>query len=83
MPRHAKLTKTARIFGDQVRRRRLALGLTQEEYAHRSGIDISFISRVERGLTQPSIGVLLQMARSLDTTGGEMIGELERTLAGK
>ena len=83
MPRHAKLAKTARIFGAQLRRRRLELGLTQEEYAHRSGIDISFISHVERGLTQPSIGVLMQMAKVLNTRGSVMMSELEDSLLDK
>lgn len=63
-----------------MRRRRAALGLTQEEFAHQSGIGISFISRVERGLTQPSIGVLLQMAPVLNTSSADTMAELERTL---
>jgi len=83
MPRHVKTARIAKTFGEQLRRRRLALKLTQEEFAHRSGIDISFISRVERGVSQPSIGVLLQMAKLLGTSGKDMIDELEQSLSGK
>ena len=59
------------------------LGLTQEEFAYRSGIDISFISRCERGVTQPSIGILLQMAIALQISGSKMVEELERKLLNK
>ncbi len=83
MPRHIKLAKTAKIFGEQLKRRRLELGLTQEEFAYRSGIDISFISRCERGITQPSIGMLLQMAIALQISGSKMVDELERKLLTK
>lgn len=83
MPRHIKISKTAKIFGEQLKRRRLELGLTQEEFAYRSGIDISFISRCERGITQPSIGMLVQMAVTLQTSGSKMMDDLERKLLSK
>ena len=83
MPRHIKLARTAKVFGEQLRRRRLELGLTQEEFAYRSGIDISFVSRCERGRTQPSIGVVLKMAVTLQTSAAKMVEELEKSLLSK
>jgi transcriptional regulator with XRE-family HTH domain len=83
MPRHAKLTRIARTFGAQLRRRRDELGLTQEELAHRAGIDVSFLSRCERGLSQPSIGLLIQIGRALQTRSPVLMGELEDALSGK
>jgi len=83
MPRHIKITKAAKVFGEQLRRRRLELGLTQEEFAYRSGIDISFISRCERGVTQPSIGMLVQIAIALQTSGCKMMDDLEKKLLSK
>jgi DNA-binding transcriptional regulator YiaG len=83
MPRHIKTSKTAKIFGEQLKRRRVELGLTQEEFAYRSGIDISFISRCERGITQPSIGMLVQMAIILQTSGSKIMDDLERKLVSK
>lgn len=83
MPRHIKIAKTAKVFGEQLRGRRLQSGLTQEEFAHRSGIDISFVSRCERGITQPSIGILLRMAATLQTSAAKMIEDLEKSLLSK
>src|SRR4051812_20517894 len=39
-------------FGELIRRFRLAVGLTQEELAERSGISARSVSDFERGLTQ-------------------------------
>ena len=81
MPRHLKLSNVAKVLGALLRERRLAAGLTQEEFSHRSGIDISFISRVERGITQPSIGVFLKIAETLEVSGSKLLTDLERGLS--
>jgi transcriptional regulator with XRE-family HTH domain len=59
---------------------RAARGLTQEELAHRAELDVSFISRMERGLTQPSIGIFLRIASALETSPARLIGEIERAI---
>jgi transcriptional regulator with XRE-family HTH domain len=83
MPRHAKVARVAKVFGPLLRVRRKALDLTQEEFAHRTGLDVSFVSRVERGLTQPSIGVLIQMAKTLGTSSALLMAEVEKTLGSR
>jgi transcriptional regulator with XRE-family HTH domain len=45
-----------RTFGERVRQLRIALGISQEELAHRSGLDRTYISDIERG--QRNIGLL-------------------------
>jgi transcriptional regulator with XRE-family HTH domain len=40
-------------------------GLTQYDLAYRSSVDISFLSRMERGLTQPSIVTFIHLAKIL------------------
>ena len=57
--------------------------MTQEDLAHLAEIDISFISRMERGLTQPSIGVLIKLAGVLDTTAAKLMAETEKALAAR
>ena len=78
MPRRLDHKRTAQAFGRLLRKRRMELGLTQYELAHQSGIDISFLSRMERGLTQPSIGTFLQLASAVDVSPVEWIGHLVR-----
>lgn len=44
---------------------RKAAGLTQEELAARLGVDKGYISRVERGLTEPMVSTFYRLARAL------------------
>ena len=46
-----KVTRARRLkaFGATVRSRRLSLGHSQEELAHRAGLDRTYIGGVERG----------------------------------
>lgn len=56
-------------LGTAIKRRRLALGITQGELARRSGKDQTAISKIELGTTpSPSAEVVLRIARALETT---------------
>lgn len=77
MPRrHHHHKRIAKSFGLLLRRHRLAAGLTQYELAHRSGIDVSFLSRMERGLTQPSIGTFMHLATIIGISPVEWMRQL-------
>lgn len=41
--------------------------MSQEELAHRSNLQVSFISRIERGLHAPSLEAIAALAAALDT----------------
>ena len=56
------------LVGTNVRRRRLGLGLTQEQFAERSGFTQQYISDLERGRRNPTVVSLLELAQALDTT---------------
>lgn len=56
-----------RLFGDAIRRVRLARGLSQEELAHKSGMDRSYMGRIERGEQALSIDKIWHVADALDT----------------
>lgn len=44
--------------GRNVRRYRLAMALTQEELAFRTGMDRTYLSDIERGRGNPSVSIL-------------------------
>jgi transcriptional regulator with XRE-family HTH domain len=48
-----------------LRRLRVARGLSQENLAVDAGIDRTYVSRMERGLENPAVGVLDQLAVAL------------------
>lgn len=55
----------ARSFGDQIRARRKELGLSLEELAQRTGLTASFLSLVERDMSNPSLESLRHIAEAL------------------
>ena len=62
------------IFGREVRRRRVALGLTLEELAERSGLTPNYIGTVENGRRDPSLSTVLSLANGLGVPAGELVG---------
>lgn len=53
------------LVGRNVRRMRLAAGVSQEELAHRTGRDRTYISDIERGRGNPSVRWLADVATAL------------------
>ncbi|WP_028008360.1 helix-turn-helix transcriptional regulator [Solimonas flava] len=49
-----------------IRRLRVERALSQEALALEAGIDRTYISRVERSLENPTVGLLERIARALD-----------------
>jgi transcriptional regulator with XRE-family HTH domain len=59
-------------FGDELRRRRVAAGLTQEELAERSGVSVDAISALENGRRRrPHRQTAAMLAEALDLPPGE------------
>jgi len=58
-------------FGQAVRERRLELGLTQDELAHESGLNRSYITDVERGARNLSLLNVARLVHALDMTISE------------
>lgn len=56
------MRQTCRILGDNVKALRLAHGLSQEELAFEAELDRTYISQIERGVSNPSVLVLLKIS---------------------
>jgi XRE family transcriptional regulator, regulator of sulfur utilization len=63
-------------FGMVIRERRLQLRLLQDEVAVKSNVDISHISRLERGLRTPTLQVIIGIAGALDITADQLMREV-------
>jgi transcriptional regulator with XRE-family HTH domain len=57
-------------------------GLTQEALAFDSGYHPKYISMLERGVNSPSLTAILEIAKALNTTGAELVAQVERLLPG-
>ncbi|MGA7676138.1 MAG: helix-turn-helix transcriptional regulator [Rhizomicrobium sp.] len=62
-----------RIVGTNVRRLRQARGLTQEEVAFRSGIDLTYLGGIERGRRNPSLLVMVRIAKALSVQPTDLL----------
>ena len=58
--------RRAFLIGQEVRTRRLALGLSQSEVARRAHMTQPALSRLEAGGSVPTIRVLARLAEALD-----------------
>jgi len=63
-----------RKLGDNVRAKREALRLSQEQLAERADLDRTYISGVERGVRNLSLLSLVRIAKALETTVAETTG---------
>jgi transcriptional regulator with XRE-family HTH domain len=69
--------KIQSLFGQVVRRRREAAGLSQEALADKSGVHRNYVGLLERGERTPSIEIVRKLAHGLETTMTSLIRELE------
>ena len=65
------------IFGAIVRKRRTEQGISQESLANLAGLHRTYISMLERGIRNPSLTVILQLAEALGTTVSTLMADLE------
>ena len=54
-----------RKFGEKIFFLRKSLGLTQDELAFRAGISSSYLSSIERGITDTTISTVKRLAKAL------------------
>lgn len=66
-----------RLVGLNVRRIRIQRGLTQEQFAERSGFSQQYISDLERGRRNPTIISLLELAQALGARPVELLDEAQ------
>lgn len=58
-----------------MRRLRVTAGLSQEHLGYEAGVDRTYISRLERKLENPSIGVLEKITNALEVHIAELFAE--------
>jgi transcriptional regulator with XRE-family HTH domain len=61
-------------FGQRVREKRTAFGLSQEAFADKCKLDRTYISGIERGKRNVSLRNIAAIAKALDITVAELKG---------
>jgi transcriptional regulator with XRE-family HTH domain len=71
----------AEALGAEIRTRRMARGLSQEELAH--PFSRAFVSSVENGHLVPSLASLLMIAARLNSSAGAILEAVEDQMEGR
>lgn len=66
------------IFAANLRRCRKAVGLSQEELAHRSDLDRTYVSALERRVYAATIDVVARIAKELGVEAAELLQDRTR-----
>ena len=74
------MTDINKALGQVLIKHRTLVKISQEELADKAGIHRTYVSQIERGLKSPTLSVLFQISRSLNTTASVLIAEVEQAL---
>ncbi len=69
-----------RAFGSAVRALREKLEFSQEELAHRAGLDRTYVSGIERGVRNPTLRIIRLFARELRVKPSVLLRRAEGSL---
>lgn len=64
-------------FGQEIRRRRVAQGLTLEQLAEGSGLTPNYIGTIENGKRDPSLSTIMSLSKGLRIQPAELFGGVE------
>ncbi|MFM7886702.1 MAG: helix-turn-helix domain-containing protein [Pseudanabaena sp.] len=74
------MTDINKALGQVLIKHRTLVKISREELADKAGIHRTYVSQIERGLKSPTLSVLFQISRSLNTTASVLIAEVEQAL---
>jgi transcriptional regulator with XRE-family HTH domain len=67
----------AEVLGSVLRRHRLLANLTQEQLAFEAGLERSYVSLLERGISLPTVATLFAIAKALNCAASTLLAEVE------
>jgi len=65
------------VLGRAIRRKRLALGLSQERLAEKAGLHWTYIGGIERGERNVSLMNIVKIARALKVSASDLLKEIK------
>jgi transcriptional regulator with XRE-family HTH domain len=74
-PRNESLLKA---LAAEIKSLRTGLGVSQEEIAHRAGLNRTFVGKLEVAQTQPSFTVLFQLADALEVDAAALVANITK-----
>ena len=60
---------TSITIGENIQKRRMKLGLSQEDFAQKSGVKYTTLTKIESGvIKKPSVLIMAKIAKALDVS---------------
>lgn len=66
-------------FGRNLRVQRIKSQFTQEQLAERADLDRTYISGLERGIRNPTITIVDQLAKALNVNPATLLGKSDKS----
>jgi len=66
------------VLARELRRARLAAGLTQEKLAGKARVSREYVNYVERGKRQPTVAVFIRLCRAMDVHPPDLLEQILR-----
>ena len=73
-------SNVSKIFGEEMRKIRKEVGISQEALALKANVDRSFMSKMERGIRQPTITIMFKLCDALDIQPEKLIASVRSRL---
>ena len=73
------LLKSQQTLAIRVKTLRMGLGLSQEAIALEAGIDRTYASQIERGVSNPSLRVICAVSKILGVEPVDLLSDKEKT----
>lgn len=80
MTEDSKSKTITQYLGELIEQRRKDLRMTQEYLSAEAGISRSYLSDIERGLRNISVGTLVRISRALETNASDFLRIVESAL---
>jgi transcriptional regulator with XRE-family HTH domain len=81
MPLTEKTAVFCAVLGRELRRRRIAAGLSLNRLAEMSGLSQPMIGFIEKGTSVPTVASLYRIARALGVAVGEIVAAVEMAMS--
>ncbi len=73
------LLKSQKTLATRVKTLRIGLGMSQETMALEAGIDRTYASQIERGVSNPSLRVICAVAEILGVDPADLLSQNDKT----
>jgi transcriptional regulator with XRE-family HTH domain len=66
------------MLGEEIRKARTKVGLTQEKLAFKAGISRQYVSLLELDEKSPTVDMLLRLCKAMNASAADIIARVEK-----